>query len=140
MILVSACLLGENCKYSGGNNRNEAVLDFLKGKEYLPVCPEREGGLPCPRPPAEIQGDRVMDREGNDVTTGFQIGAEKTLALVMEHHAELCILKANSPSCGFGTIYDGTVSGNKIHGNGITAALLAKNGFKIISEKDLKKD
>lgn len=140
MILVSACLMGENCKYSGGNNRNEDVISFLKGKEYLCICPEEFGGLQTPRPPAEIIGDRVLDKEGKDVTKAFYLGAEKTLALALEHHAECCILKANSPSCGCGTIYDGTFSGKKVKGNGITADLLLKHGFKVISEKKLKKD
>ncbi len=140
MIFVSACLLGENCKYSGGNNRNEHVLSFLDGKEYLPVCPEVLGGLAIPRPPAEIVGDAVIDREGHDVTAAFKKGAEKTLSMALEHQPELCLLKANSPSCGCGMIYDGSFSGKKIPGDGITAALLKVHGFKVLTEKDLKKD
>ena len=140
MIFVSACLLGENCKYSGGNNRNEAVISFLNDKEYLAVCPERAGGLPSPRPPAEIRNDRVIDKEGKDVTAEFLLGAEKTLALAKKHRPELCILKANSPSCGCGEIYDGTFSGRKISGNGKTVDLLLKNGFSVITEKKIKKD
>ena len=140
MIFVSACLLGENCKYSGGNNRNEAVISFLNDKEYLAVCPERAGGLPAPRPPAEIRDGRVIDKEGKDVTAEFLLGAEKTLALAKKHRPELCILKANSPSCGCGEIYDGTFSGRKISGNGKTVELLLKNGFSVITEKQIKKD
>ena len=140
MIFVSACLLGENCKYSGGNNRNEAVISFLNDKEYLAVCPERAGGLPAPRPPAEIRDGRVIDKEGKDVTAEFLLGAEKTLALAKKHRPELCILKANSPSCGCGEIYDGTFSGRKISGNGKTVDLLLKNGFSVITEKKIKKD
>ena len=140
MIFVSACLLGENCKYSGGNNRNEAVISFLNDKEYLAVCPERAGGLPSPRPPAEIRDGRVIDKEGKDVTAEFLLGAEKTLALAKKHRPELCILKANSPSCGCGEIYDGTFSGRKISGNGKTVDLLLKNGFSVITEKQIKKD
>ena len=140
MIFVSACLLGENCKYSGGNNRNEAVISFLNDKEYLAVCPERAGGLPAPRPPAEIRDGRVIDKEGKDVTAEFLLGAEKTLALAKKHRPELCILKANSPSCGCGEIYDGTFSGRKITGNGKTVDLLLKNGFSVITEKQIKKD
>lgn len=138
MIFVSACLLGENCKYSGGNNRDEDVISFLKGKEYVAVCPECAGGLPTPRPPAEISGDSVIDREGNDVTKEFLLGAKETLALAMEHQPELCIFKANSPSCGSGEIYDGTFSAKKVKGNGKTTELLLQNGFSVISEKSLK--
>ena len=140
MIFVSACLLGENCKYSGGNNRNEAVISFLEEKEFVAVCPERAGGLPAPRPPAEIRDGRVVDKEGKDVTAEFLLGAEKTLALAKKYHPELCILKANSPSCGCGEIYDGTFSGRKISGNGKTTELLLKNGFSVITEKQIKKD
>ena len=140
MIFVSACLLGENCKYSGGNNRNETVISFLNDKEYLAVCPERAGGLPAPRPLAEIRDGRVIDKEGKDVTAEFLLGAEKTLALAKKHRPELCILKANSPSCGCGEIYDGTFSGRKISGNGKTVELLLKNGFSVITEKQIKKD
>ena len=93
MIFVSACLLGENCKYSGGNNRNEAVISFLEEKEFIAVCPERAGGLPAPRPPAEIRDGRVVDKEGKDVTAEFLLGAKKTLALAKKHHPELCIFK-----------------------------------------------
>ena len=140
MIFVSACLLGENCKYSGGNNRDENVLSFLEGKEYLTVCPEVFGGLTIPRPPAEIICDVVMDREGNDVSDAFKKGAEKTLALALKHQPELCLLKANSPSCGSGMIYDGSFSGKKIPGDGVTTSLLKAHGFSVLSEKDLKKD
>ena len=138
MILVSACLLGENCKYNGENNCNEIVLAYLKEKDYLPICPERAGGLPSPRPPAELQHGRVVDKEGKDVTEAFLRGAEKTLALAKKHRPELCLLKANSPSCGCGKIYDGTFSGRKIQGNGVTAELLLQNGFSVITEKDLE--
>lgn len=140
MIFVSACLMGKNCKYSGGNNRNEDVISFLDGKDYFLVCPEVAGGLKCPRPPAEIKGDRVIDKEGKDVTDAFYLGAKKTLDLALEYRPELCILKANSPSCGCGVIYDGTFSGTKIPGNGITTELLVKHGFQVISEKNIKKD
>lgn len=138
MILVSGCLLGENCKYNGGNNRNEDVISFLSDKKYITVCPEAFGGLPCPRPPAEIVGNEVMDKNGRNVTKEFHIGAEKTLQLAKEHGAELCILKANSPSCGCGMIYDGTFGGVKIPGNGITAALLLAKGFRVLSEEDIR--
>ncbi|HMM05726.1 MAG TPA: DUF523 domain-containing protein [Clostridiales bacterium] len=140
MIIVSACLLGENCKYSGGNNYNEDVIRYLEGKNYLPVCPEIAGGLSSPRPPAEIQNGRVVDKEGKDLTAAFLKGAEVTLSLAKKHAASLCILKANSPSCGCGRIYDGTFRGKRIPGNGKTAALLLQNGFQVVTEEDLKRD
>ena len=140
MIIVSACLLGENCKYSGGNNYNEDVIRYLAGKDYLPVCPEIAGGLSSPRPPAEIINRRVVDKEGKDITSAFLKGAETTLSLAKRHKASLCILKANSPSCGCGKIYDGSFCGKKIPGNGLTAAILLENGFEIITEEDLKRD
>lgn len=139
MILVSACLIGENCKYNGGNNRSERVLSYLKDKDYLPICPERAAGLPSPRPPAELRNGRVVDKTGKDVTNAFLCGAEKTLALAKKYQPELCLLKGNSPSCGCGTIYDGTFSGNKIKGNGLVAELLLQNGFSVITEKELER-
>ncbi len=139
MILVSGCLLGKNCKYNGGNNRNEDVIKFLEGKEYTIICPEVMGGLKIPHPPAEIQGNCVMDVDGKDVTEAFRKGAEKVLSIAREKEVELCILKENSPSCGVHGIYDGTFSGRKIPGMGITAKTLSDHGFTLLSEKDLKK-
>ena len=135
MIFVSACLLGENCKYSGGHNKNDAVIAFLQGREYKAVCPEYLGGLPTPRPPAEIRGDTVMDREGKDVTAFFRRGAEKTLALAQKYRPALCILKANSPSCGVGAVYDGSFSGKLIPGDGLAAAVLKAAGFRVVTER-----
>ena len=137
MILVSACLLGENCKYSGGNNRSEAVCRYLEGREYISFCPEQAGGLPTPRMPSEIRGDRVYARDGADVTDAFRKGAEKALALCEEEGVETAILKEGSPSCGSHMVYDGTFSGVKIPGRGITARLLEEAGIKICSENDI---
>ena len=136
MIFVSACLIGENCKYSGGNNRCDAVIAYLKGKEYLSVCPEVLGGLSTPRPPAEICGNKVINKAGADVTEAFQKGAEMTLAMAKAKQPSLCILKANSPSCGNQTVYDGTFSGKLVAGKGLTAKLLSDAGFKILNEND----
>ena len=136
MILVSRCLLGENCKYNGGNNRNEAVIAALVGKEYLAVCPEQLAGLPCPRPPAELCGAAVVDKEGRDRTEAFHAGAARTLALAQKHGAERCILKDGSPSCGVHYIYDGSFSGTRIPGRGLTAQLLADHGIALSSEAD----
>lgn len=143
MILVSACLLGENCKYSGGNNACIEIIEYLKDKEYISVCPEVMGGLPTPRACSERVKDRIMNTAGEDVTEAFCMGAEKTLAVAKEQQCELCILQVRSPSCGAGMIYDGTFTGRIIEGNGLTAQLLIDHNFNVISSeafvKSLKK-
>ena len=136
-VLVSACLLGLNCKYDGKNNRNEKVLEYIKDKEVIPVCPEIFGGLQTPRIPSEIVGDKVLNREKIDVTKEYQKGAEETLYLAKLFNVKKALLKESSPSCGSKTIYDGTFSKNKKEGMGITAQLLKENGIEIISEKEL---
>ena len=137
MILVSGCLLGINCKYNGGNNDNAAVHKFLEGKEYVVFCPERASGLPAPRLPSEIRGDRVYSKAGDDVTAEFTAGAEKALAFCKAHGVTQAILKARSPSCGVHAVYDGTFSGTVVPGMGVTAKLLAENGIKLMDEEDL---
>lgn len=138
MILVSACLLGENCKYTGGNNRNEAVLSFLEGKEYVPFCPEQAGGLPTPRLPSEIRGDTVVSCEGDDVTEYFRLGAARALEACRAHKVTVAILKEASPSCGVHLVYDGTFSGRKVPGMGMTARLLEEEGVAVMSEQDIE--
>lgn len=138
MILVSACLLGTNCQYNGESDFTKELLEFLKNKgEFIAVCPEVLGGLPIPRDGAEIVGDKVKTTKGNDVTKEFLKGAEEVLKFAKENNVDLAILKAKSPSCGVGMIYDGTFSRKLIEGDGITAALLRKNGIKVMTEKDL---
>ena len=138
-ILVSACLLGENCQYSGGNNKNDEVIALADSVELIPVCPECFGGLTIPRLPSEIRNGRVYAKDGEDVTDAFMSGAEQTLYIAKETNAPCAVLKENSPSCGFGKIYDGTFSGNKIDGNGITAQLLFDNEIQIFGESKIKK-
>lgn len=137
MIFVSACLLGEPCKYNGGHNRNAKVLAFLEGKEYLPICPEALGGLPIPRSPVEKQGERYISRDGKDHSAAFQKGAQAVLNLALLHRPTLIILKERSPSCGSKQIYDGSFSGKRIEGMGCTAALLRRHGFPVISEEEI---
>lgn len=138
MLLVSACLLGRRCKYNGGHNRSEAVLAYLDGKDYLPICPETMGGLTAPRPPAEIQPDgSVKDRDGRDVTAQFQAGAKAVLELAETHRPALVICKANSPSCGCGRVYDGSFTGCTIPGNGIAAQMLLDAGYAVCTEENL---
>lgn len=136
-ILVSACLLGENCRYKGDNCKNDKVLALLKDAELIPVCPEALGGLPTPRLPGEIVGDKVLSSNGDDVTEQYARGAQIALDIAKKNAVSACVLKANSPSCGKGRIYDGTFSGTKTEGNGITARLLLAEGFKVITEEEL---
>ena len=142
MYIVSACLLGENVKYSGGNNYTETVAEFLKDKEFIPVCPETARGLPIPRLPSESQGDRIVSKAGEDVTEAFLKGARRCLEKVLEkagdEEIEGAILKARSPSCGSGVIYDGTFSGVKIPGDGVFAALLKERGIEVMTELDFE--
>ena len=138
-ILVSACLLGINCKYNGKNNYHQELLDYLKDKSVIPICPEIYGGLKTPRDPSEIKGDKVITKEGQDVTENFQRGAEETLKLAKEFNVKKAILKSKSPSCGYGEIYDGTFSDQLIKGNGITAELLKQNGIEILTENNFRK-
>ena len=137
MILVSGCLLGINCKYNGGNNDNAAVHKFLEGKEYVVFCPERASGLPAPRLPSEIRGDKVYSKAGDDVTAEFTAGAEKALAFCKAHGVTQAILKARSPSCGVHAVYDGTFTGTVVPGMGVTARLLAASGIELMDEEDL---
>lgn len=130
-LLVSACLLGENCKYSGGNNYSPAVTALEERFELIPVCPEQMGGLPTPRVPSERSGDRVLTRDGQDVTEAFRQGAEKTLTIAQTEGAARAVLQVRSPSCGCGTIYDGTFSGKLVPGKGVTAQLLEESGIKV---------
>lgn len=136
-ILVSACLLGENCKYSGGNNLAEGLAEALAaaGFAIVPVCPECMGGLPTPRVPAERLGDRVLNKVGEDVTAQFMAGAQVALEKAMAHGCKAAILKKNSPSCGCGTIYDGTFTGTLTAGDGVTAELLKEQNVSIYNEE-----
>ncbi|MBP5231765.1 MAG: DUF523 domain-containing protein [Clostridia bacterium] len=136
IILVSACLIGRNCKYDGGNNRNEWVEELGKRHTLIPVCPEVLGGLPVPRIPCEIVGGTVMNRDGLNVDGAFRTGAEAALKIAEESGTELAILQSRSPSCGVREIYDGTFSGKKIPGSGVFASLLKENGFRVFDVSD----
>ena len=142
-VLISACLLGVRCRYDGGDSRNEAAIKQQKKYEFVPVCPEESGGLPTPRPPAEIiggDGDAVLDgkakvmtADGTDVTDAYLKGARHALEVAQSSGATHVILKARSPSCGCGDIYDGTFSGNLTSGDGVTTALLKRHGITVTS-------
>lgn len=139
-VMVSACLLGENCKYNGGNNRNEHLIRMLSGHTVLPVCPEVLGGLPVPRIPAEIVNGIVMNREGVPVDAAFRNGAEKALELAKEEQPDLMILQSRSPSCGAKEIYDGSFSGVLVPGRGVFAELAQKAGFHVLDAEDLPEE
>ena len=138
-IMVSACLLGENCKYNGSNNLSERVLNFVRGHEVIMVCPEVLGGLPIPRIPAEIVNGVVINKEGKNVDAEFRKGAQIALEMARENQVELVILQSRSPSCGSKQIYDGSFQGKRIEGQGVFAKLVMENGFHVLEEEDLEK-
>ena len=140
IILVSACLLGENCKYDGGSNRNEWLLKLGEEHTLIPVCPEMLGGLPAPRSPSEIVGGIVMGRDGRSYDSAFRNGARAAFEIAKESGAELAILQSRSPSCGVSEIYDGTFSGAKIPGSGVFASLLKQEGFRVLDIADAERE
>jgi uncharacterized protein YbbK (DUF523 family) len=146
--LISACLLGIKCAWDGQDiYKNGKAIELLNFEVLIPVCPEQLGGLRTPRAPQEIQGGsgedvlhgrcKVLNIDGEDVTRVFITGAEETLKIARLFHIEGFIGKSRSPSCGSGQIYDGTFSRKVIDGNGVTTALLKRNGIRVITEEDL---
>ena len=135
-ILVSACLLGENCKYNGGNNRSEALLRRLQGHEILPVCPEVLSGLGVPRPCVELR-DGVAYQYGENVDAAFRAGVEKALAQIEGQAIDLVVLQSRSPTCGVKQIYDGTFSRHLIPGQGMLAAALTARGYRVVDVEDI---
>ena len=132
MFLVSACLAGFRCRYDGKIVPDESVVDLVRSGKAIPVCPEQMRGLPCPRTACErTASGRVIDRDGFDRTEAFENGAREVLRLARIYGCTHAILKARSPSCGKGTIYDGSFSGTLIKGNGVTAELLEQNGIAV---------
>lgn len=140
-LLISACLTGVNCKYSGGNNAlDAAVLEKLRAKYILvPVCPESDGGLSTPRDPSERVGDTVLSRYGQNVTAEFARGAEIALERAVSEGCKKALMKELSPSCGSGRIYDGTFTGTVVDGYGLAAELLKNNGVEVFGEGKIEK-
>ncbi len=136
-IAVSACLLGEKCRYDGKSNRSENVIALGDKVLLVPVCPEVEGGLSIPRPCAEIKDGRVITQDGIDVTRRFEEGAEACLGCIQAQGCQTAVLKARSPSCGAGEIYDGSFSHSVIKGNGVFAGLLEKAGIRVFTEEQV---
>ena len=136
-VLISACLLGDNTKYDGTNNYTKEVEKLFPLCDLVIVCPEVFGGLPTPRYPSEIVGEKVCNNMGEDVTDAFYHGAFKALELARINKCKKAILKAKSPSCGKGKVYDGTFSHTVTNGNGIAARLLMENGIMVFTEEEL---
>ena len=138
-VLVSACLLGVNCRYNGVPKEDVAVKALLAGEDItlIPVCPEQMGGLPTPRTPSERKGDGVVSSEGEDRTEAFTRGAEEALRLAKLYGCKAALLKERSPSCGNKEVYDGSFTGNLVSGEGVTAELLRKNGVKVFGESEI---
>ncbi|MCI8524356.1 MAG: DUF523 domain-containing protein [Oscillospiraceae bacterium] len=134
-VLVSACLLGENCKYNGLSNRSQAVIGFLRDKEAVPVCPELLGGLGVPRPCVELRAGRAVTRDGQDLDAAIRRGVE--LALEAAGDIDLAVLQSRSPTCGARQIYDGTFSGQLIPGMGLLAAALQAQGVPLADAGEL---
>lgn len=136
-ILVSACLLGIGCRYDGKHKANEEVLKLRERYNLIPICPEIFGGLPTPRVPAERIGDRVMMRDGRDVTENYERGAKEAYELCRIYNIRTAILKERSPSCGKGEIYDGSFTGALTERDGVTAEYLMKMGIRVIGESEI---
>ena len=138
-ILISACLVGDNVKYDGGNNKNPLISKLLEKYELVPFCPEVEGGLPIPRHPCEQRGEQVVNDLDEDKTDEFNRGADLALNICLYLKITKAILKERSPSCGVHSIYDGAFSHKVIDGSGVTAALLKRKGITVYSEDEIPK-
>ncbi len=136
-ILVSACLLGVCCRYDGESKPNSEVIKLREKFTLVPICPEVDGGLPTPRTPSERVGDRVLMRDGTDVTENYQRGAEEALRLARQLGCKAAVLKARSPSCGKGQIYDGSFSGTLCQRHGVCAELLLEEGISVYTEDEI---
>jgi uncharacterized protein YbbK (DUF523 family) len=137
MILISACLAGYPCRWDGQAKENARIVELVRQGRAIPVCPEQLGGLGTPRKPSEIREGRVFSSDGQDVTAQFEGGARAVLAIARKYGCAEAILKANSPSCGCGRVYDGSFSGALVDGDGIAARLLKEAGIKVSTEDDI---
>lgn len=136
-VLVSACLLGRNCKYNGGNNKSEPVMEFLRGREVIPVCPEVLAGLGVPRTPIEIVNGVVTDRNGIVVDGVIRRAVAEILEQIQDEDIQCAVLKARSPTCGVRQVYDGSFSGKLIDGSGVLAQALKNAGIRVLEDEDL---
>lgn len=136
-VLVSACLLGENCKYNGKNNRNEELLRRLQKHEVIPVCPEMLSGLGTPRPCVELRDGVAFNQYGDNVDAAFHTGVERALAQIEGQQIDLVVLQSRSPTCGVRQIYDGTFSRRLIDGQGMLAAALQARGYRLVDVEEM---
>ncbi len=136
-ILVSACLLGHACRYDGKSKPCERVIALGDAYNLIPICPEVMGGLPTPRVPSEICGERVLMKDGRDVTENYNRGALTALEIARQNGCTVAILKEKSPSCGSGLIHNGLFDGGLVKGDGITAQLLKKEGIRVLGESEI---
>ena len=136
-VIVSACLLGRNCKYNGGNNFDPKVAEYVEGKEIIPVCPEELAGLGIPRPPIEIVNGEVRRKDGTSVDAAVREAIKKILAQVKDEDIQCAILKSRSPTCGVHQVYDGTFSGTLVNGSGLLAKALIDAGYTVLDAEDL---
>ena len=139
-ILVSACLLGESCRYDGKSKPCERVMALKDTYNLISICPEVMGGLPTPRVPSEICGERVLMKDGRDVTENYNRGAQKALEIARQNACTVAILKEKSPSCGSGLIHNGLFDGGLVDGDGITTRLLKNEGIRVLGESEITED
>ncbi len=137
MKLVSACLAGVECRYNGSAYAVPQIVEMVKGGKAIPICPELLAGLPIPRPPAEQQNGRIISSNGDDQTTDYLLGSKTALEIALLIHCKQAILKANSPTCGCGVIYDGTFSGHLIKGDGIFSKMLKEHNIEVFTEENM---
>lgn len=138
-ILISACLVGDKTRYDGKSSYNPLVKQLMEKYELIPFCPEVEGGLPTPRKPSEITKDKVVMKDGKDVSRAFARGAELAWNICNYLGIEIAILKEDSPSCGVHRIHSGQFDGKLIEGKGITTAYLVSKGIRVISDEEIEK-
>ena len=139
--LISQCLAGAPCRYDGRDNLVPSLRDLVERGEAVAVCPEVLGGLPTPRVPSEIQSDgRVRTKNGEDVTEAFVLGAERAMEICRAHGCTVAVLKARSPSCGVGRVYDGSFTGTLCPGSGVFARMLENAGVRVLTEEDIQKE
>lgn len=136
-VLISSCLIGENCKYNGGNNKNKKAIEFLKDKEIISVCPEVLAGMGVPRPSVEIVNGKIKDKNGTDLDNIYKKGVQKVLDQIKDQDIDLAILQSRSPTCGVKQVYDGSFTKTLIDGQGILAKALIDKGYKVIDIQDL---
>lgn len=136
-ILVSACLLGENCKYNGGNNYSASVAEYVKDMEVIPVCPEMAAGFGCPRIPMEIVDGVLINRDGVSLDEPMRLAITRILDSLQGQEIQCAVLKSRSPTCGVRQVYDGTFSGNLISGMGLFAQALAEQGYQVVDSEEV---